>query len=51
MYFDNLTLTGLLITLPYVVMLFMFGKEKSTRKQQETFVLDYSDEESYRYGT
>jgi hypothetical protein len=51
MYFDNLTLAGLLITLPYVVMLFMFGKEKSTGKQQETFVLDCSDEEFYRYGT
>jgi hypothetical protein len=51
MYIDNLTLTGLLIMLPYIVMLFMFGKEKSTGKQQETFVIEYSNEESYRYGT
>ena len=28
MYIDNLTLAGLLVVLPYIVMLVMFGKKK-----------------------
>ncbi|MEN8207606.1 MAG: hypothetical protein ABFS24_16620 [Pseudomonadota bacterium] len=51
MYFDNLTLTGLLVTLPYIVMLILFGKEISASRQKETFVLEYTEYESYRYGT
>ncbi len=51
MYFDNLTLTGLLVTLPYIVMLRYFAKAKSTSGKKETFVFDYLEKEACRHGT
>jgi hypothetical protein len=51
MYIDYLTLTGLLLVLPYIVMLVMFGKKKSTSRHAGALVFDCLDNESYRYGT
>ena len=51
MYFDIYTLTGLLVTLPYTVMLVIFSKKKSTPGRDEKLVFDRPDNESYRYGT
>jgi hypothetical protein len=35
MFFDNLTLAGLLATLPYIVMAIMFSRVKKTRVPQQ----------------
>ncbi len=51
MYIDNLTLTGLLLVLPYVVMLVMFGNKKSASRHDEALVFDCLANEPYRYGT
>ena len=51
MSFDNLTLTGLLVTLPYISMLTMFSNRRSTAKHDEALVLDCQENEPYRYGT
>ena len=51
MSFDNLTLTGLMLTLPYIVMLMMFSNKKSAAKHVEPLVFDCQDNEPYRYGT
>ena len=51
MYFDNLTLSGLLATLPYIVMLIVFSRVITTPVSQQTWVLECSEKESYCYGT
>ena len=51
MSFDNLTLAGLLVTLPYIAMLIMFSNKKSTTKHSEPLIFDCKDNEPYRYGT
>lgn len=51
MYFDNLTLAGLLVTLSYIVMLIMFGRRKTVPDPKEAVVLECSERESYCYGT
>ena len=51
MYFDIYTLTGLLVTLPYIVMLVIFSKKKSTPRREEEPLFDCLENEPYRYGT
>lgn len=51
MSFDYLTLTGLLVTLIYIVILVMLGKNTLSPGHDENFVLELTDEEPYRYGT
>jgi|GEM_PF-4410822 len=51
MYFDNLTLTGLLVTLPYIVRLILFSRGKTTPDPQQTRVLECSEKVSCCYGT
>jgi hypothetical protein len=51
MYFDNLTLAGLLVTLPYIVMLIMFSRVKTAPDPQKAVVLECSEKESCCYGT
>ena len=50
MSFDNLTLAGLLLTLPYIAMLVMVHNRRSAAKFDDMFVLEYSENEPYRYG-
>ncbi len=50
MYFDNLSLTGLLVTLPYVVMLWHFSKAKSTSGKKKILMFDYLENEACRHG-
>jgi len=38
MYFDNLTLAGLLVTVPYIVMLIMFSRRKAAPDPQDAAV-------------
>jgi hypothetical protein len=51
MYFDNLTLAGLLATLPYIVMVFMFSRVQRTPAPRRAWVLESTERESYCYGT
>jgi hypothetical protein len=51
MYFDNLTLAGLLVTLPYIVILIMFSRVKTAPDPQVALVLERSEKEAYCYGT
>jgi hypothetical protein len=51
MYFDNLTFIGLLLTLPYIIMLLMFSRHRPTKKSDEEPLFDCLDREVYRYGT
>jgi hypothetical protein len=50
MYFDNLPLTGLLVTLPYVVMLRHFSNAKSTSGKKKTLMFNYLEKEACRHG-
>lgn len=51
MYFDSLTLAGLLVTLPYIVMLITFSRVRAIPVTRQTWVLECSEQESYCYGT
>jgi hypothetical protein len=51
MSFDYLTLTGLLVTLFYIVMLVMFGRHRPIPKHDEIQIFEYLEDEPYRYGT
>jgi len=48
---DTVTLVGVLFTLPYIVLLFMFSRKKSTRKHEKEQLFDYLEKETCRYGT
>ena len=51
MYFDNLTLAGLLVTLPYIVMLIMFSRHKTVPDPQDAVVPECLDKEICCCGT
>jgi hypothetical protein len=51
MTFDNATLVGVLFTLPYIVLLLMFGRNWSTRKHEKEQLFDFLEKETCRYGT
>ena len=51
MYFDNLTITGVLVTFPSLVMVIRFSRVQTRPVPQETFVSEKSGQESYCYGT
>ncbi|MGD8843618.1 MAG: hypothetical protein PVJ83_09105 [Gammaproteobacteria bacterium] len=51
MYSDNLTLAGLLVTLPHIVMLIMISRHKTAPDSRETGVSACSEMASCCYGT
>lgn len=51
MTFDNLTITGVLFTLPYIALLIAFGRRKAISKRDTKTVAWRFADEPYRYGT
>jgi hypothetical protein len=51
MYFDNLTLAGFLVTVPYIVMLIMFSRRKTAPHPQDAAVPVCSEQELCCCGT
>ena len=51
MSFDNLTLAGVLIALPYLSLLVLSGKNWFITRRVEAITFECSENEPYRYGT
>ena len=51
MTFDNLTIAGVLLTLPYIALLMAFARHKATSKRDTKPVAWRFTDEPYRYGT
>jgi len=51
MYSVNLTLAGLLVTLPYIVMLIMLSRASTALVTQQTWILNCSEKATYNYCT
>lgn len=50
MYFDNLSLTGLLLTLRYIVILRYFSKAKPTSGKKKSLMFAYLEKEACHHA-
>ena len=51
MTFDNVTLVGVLFTLPCIVLLLVFSRKTSKTRNEDRQLFDCLDNEPYHYGT
>jgi hypothetical protein len=51
MTFDNVTLVGVLFTLPCIVLLLVFSRKTARPRHEDRQLFDCLDNEPYRYGT